>query len=181
MENGDVFAMVQAIRGKAELTTLLACNEKTAAFGLALTEEAAKELVVCRNASLKKHRRVEFGEGILDRLIFEFCDSSYVDQDNYLATLERLQDVFYAFKNESEDKLTDDELLAFMREQFEGVCFGDLDYLEGTCLPNFAAAIRAGYDGYRRSSGKGEYARIDDVVRWDKEVYLQTLRELFWE
>ena len=37
---------------------------------MSLTEEDAHELVLCRNASLKKYRRVEFGEGILDKLIF---------------------------------------------------------------------------------------------------------------
>ena len=35
------------------------------------------------------------------------------------------------------DEITDAELLEFMKEQFETVCFGDLDYLEGTCLDIF--------------------------------------------
>lgn len=57
-----------------------------------------------------------------------------------------------------QDEITDDELLHFMKEQYEGICYGDqyegicygdLDYLEGTCLCNFAQAIRAGYEGHR--------------------------------
>ena len=43
--------------------------------------------------------------------------------------------------------ITDDELLHLMKEQFELLCFGDLDYLEGTCLADFAQAVRAGYEG----------------------------------
>ena len=77
--------------------------------------------------------------------------------------------------------MTDDEVLTFMREQFETVCAGDLDYLEETCLEVFTAAVRAGYRGYTASGGNGEYEQFDEVPRWDKELYLQALRELCWE
>ncbi len=50
----------------------------------------------------------------------------------------RLQDIFYLYKNESLDELTDDELLEYMKEKFDGICAGDLDYLEGTELDTFA-------------------------------------------
>ena len=75
--------------------------------------------------------------------------------------------------------ITDEELLHFMREQFEEVCFGDLGYLEGTCLRIFAEAIRAGYRGYQASEGYGEYAKFDEVKRWDRELYLEALADLF--
>ena len=78
-----------------------------------------------------------------------------------------------------QDEITDDELLHLMKEQFELICFGDLDYLEGTCLANFAQAIRAGYDGYKNSDGYGEYSKFDEVERWDYELYLETLKELW--
>ena len=47
-----------------------AYNQKTEKFGLTLTEQEAKELIVRRNESLKKYGRVEFGRGIFrqDRL-----------------------------------------------------------------------------------------------------------------
>ena len=67
-----------------------------------------------------------------------------------------------------------------MKEQFENVCFGDLDYLDGTCLEVFSQAVRAGYRGYRKTEGKGEYGQFDEVTRWDREIYLKTLKELFW-
>ena len=55
-----------------------------------------------------------------------------------------------------------------------------LDYLEGTCLDLFAQAIRAGYTGYVGSEGRGEFEKFDIVKRWDKELYLEVLRELCW-
>ena len=124
---------------------------------------------------------MEFGGGIAEKIIFEFCDSSYVDQTNYVNTILRLQEIFYQYKNEMLDELSDDELLHFMKEQFETICFGDLDYLEGTCLNNFAQAVRAGYGGYRKSEGYGEYAAFDEVQRWDYELYLKALRDLCWK
>lgn len=177
----SILELLELANRKEELALLSAMNQKTERFGLALREEDIKELAECRNQSLKKYGRVEFGRGILDQLIYVFCDSQYISQKNYLSSLERLQDIFYKFKNAALDQMTDDEVLTFMREQFETVCAGDLDYLEETCLEVFTAAVRAGYRGYTASGGNGEYEQFDEVPRWDKELYLQALRELCWE
>ena len=146
-----------------------------------LTQEDTELILEGRKNALQEQRRVEFGESILPRIIFEFCDSAYIRQDNYTQTLLRLQEIFFLYKNEMEDEITDDELLHFMKEQFETICYGDLEYLEGTCLTGFAEAIRAGYRGYKESEGYGEYAQFDAVPRWDYNLYLETLKELFWE
>ena len=178
--NESLLEVLQSRKEKKELSVLMQCNEKTESFGLSLTEEDAHELVLCRNASLKKYRRVEFGEGILDKLIFTFCDSQYINQENYREVMEELQDIFYSFKNEAMDLLTDDELLTFMKEQFEEICMGDTEYLESTCLPRFAQAIRAGYRGYRESGGNGEYDNLSQEQRWDGELFMDVIKELFW-
>ncbi|MCI9335837.1 MAG: hypothetical protein HFI98_14130, partial [Lachnospiraceae bacterium] len=139
----------------------------------------AQLLVAERGEVLRKERRVEFGQGILPKIIDTFCDSAYITQDSYCDTLIRLQEIFFLYKNEMLDEITDDELLEFMREQFDGVCCGDLDYLEGTCLDLFAQAIRAGYSGYEATGGRGEFEKFDLVKRWDKELYLAALMDLF--
>lgn len=158
---------------------ILETNSYTEKYGLVLSFEETKMVLAERKKTLQVQRRVEFGPGILPKIIQEFCDSAYISQSNYVETLVRLQDIFYLYKNEMQDEISDDELLHFMREQFETVCFGDLDYLEGTCLSNFAQAIRAGYRGYRASDGYGEYARFDEVTRWDHGLYLAALQDLF--
>ena len=133
-----------------------------------------------RKNALAEQKRIEFGEAIATKIIYEFCDSEYIHQSNYVETIIRLQEIFYLYKNEMHDEITDDELLHLMKEQFENICFGDLDYLESTCLANFAEAIRAGYEGYKNSDGYGEYSKFDDVKRWDYDLYLETLKELCW-
>ena len=163
-----------------QLSKVIKTNESAEQFGLSLTEQDAKLILEERKNSLIEQKRVEFGEGIATKIIYEFCDSDYIHQSDYVDTIIRLQEIFYLYKNEMQDEITDDELLHLMKEQFENICFGDLDYLEGTCLAGFAEAIRAGYGGYKSSDGYGEYSKFDDVKRWDYELYLEALKELCW-
>ena len=135
---------MQQLSGQNQLAKILEVNEYTEPFGLALTQEEARMLVQERRNSLKEQQRAEFGGGILPRLIQVFCDSPYIYQEIYAETLVRLQEIFYLYKNESLDELTDEELLAYMKKQFDGVCAGDMDYLEHTALEEFAREVRAG-------------------------------------
>mgnify|MGYP007035337882 FL=1 len=158
---------------------VLETNQYTQKYGLVLRKEDAALLAEARADVLRDQKRVEFGPGILPKIIYAFCDSSYIYQDNYCESMARLQEIFFQYKNEMLDEITDDELLEFMREQFENVCRGDFDYLEGTCLDLFAQAIRAGYAGYRETEGKGVFEEVDIVRRWDRELYLEALMDLF--
>lgn len=67
-----------------------------------------------------------------------------------------------------------------MREKFDDVCAGDTTYLADTCLERFAQAIRAGYTGYIETQGYNEYEQFSEEQRWDRELYMQVLKELFW-
>ncbi len=167
------------LQQKNQLAKVLETNEMTARYGLVLTQQDAELLAAERSRVLKRERRVEFGPGILPKVIEQFCDSDFIDQNNYVDTLLRLQEIFYLYKNEMQDEISDEELLHFMKEQFEEVCFGDLGYLEGTCLQIFAEAVRAGYRGYQASEGYGEHTELDEVKRWDRDLYLEALYDLF--
>ncbi len=154
-------------------------NQYTEEFGLTLSEKDAELLLAEKNRILKSEQRIEFGSSILPQMIYIFCDSSFISQNNYVESLIRLQEIFYMYKNETHDELTDEELLNFMKEQFETVCYGDFAYLEGTCLDIFSQAVRAGYRGYERTQGRNEFAKFDIVQRWDRELYLEALKNLF--
>lgn len=134
------------LKVRKQMKDLIACNDYTKKFGIQLSETDAMELIEERRENLIRQERIEFGEGILTKLIFAFCDSPYIYQDNYVDTIQRLQEIFYLYKNESLDEWTDDELITFMKEQFDGKCQGDLDYLEDTSLEAFARKIRRGYE-----------------------------------
>ena len=116
----------------------------------------------------------------------EFCDSQFIQSGDYADTLTRLQEIFYLYKNESMDELTDRELLEIMKENFEQICYGDLEYLETTCLERFAAAVRAGYetefekkerDEYTLRKSGNEYEKFSEETRWEFELYRIKLEE----
>lgn len=135
---------MELLSGQNQMQKVMELNQKTERFGLVLTTEEAQMLVERRKECLQEQQRVEFGDTILSKLIDTFCDSPYVSQRNYADTLGRLQEIFYLYKNESLDELTDDELLEYMKNAFDGKCQGSLEYLEGTVLEHFARNIRRG-------------------------------------
>jgi len=98
------------------------CNELTVKFGLVLSEQQIQSLVKRRFEALKDTGRIEFGQGILKKLITEFCDSPYIIQENYEDTILELQDSFYYYKNESNNLISDEELITFMKRNFDGIC-----------------------------------------------------------
>lgn len=170
---------LELVLEEGHLEELLDTNKKTQKFGLSLSKADAQYLMEQRREALIQTKRVEFGQGILPQIVYEFCDSDYICQSEYVETLKRLQEIFFYYKNEMMDQVSDEELLHFMKEQFETVCRGDLDYLEGTCLELFAQAVRSGNKEYLVRDGRGVLEGIDIVTRWDKELYLETLKDLF--
>ena len=184
----NFFELMQAQQQKQEMAKILECNNNTSEFGLVLSEEDVNKLMLSRKLLLTENQRVEFGEGILPKIIHYYCDSQYINQDNYADSLDQLQDIFYLYKNETEDRLTDDELLDFMKQQFEEVCFGDFEYLSTTCLERYARTIRAGEynqkksrlrDEYSLTDKENEYSKLSEEARWEYEVYKMKLEDLF--
>ena len=138
----EEFEMLTMMSEKYQLQSVLQCNEKSQKFGLILTEEDVKRLLEKRKDNLREQQRIEFGEGILPKLIFVFCDSPYVYQSNYVEVLMQLQEIFYQYKNETLDELTDDELLEEMKNAFDGECAGSVEYLQETILDKVARDVR---------------------------------------
>lgn len=130
---------------KQAVSEILRCNEMTGQYALALTEQQAVELVEARSYSLKNTGRIEFGGGVIDKIIQEFCDSPYISQHNYTQTLHELIEIFYYYKNETLDLMADDDLIKFMKKCFDGRCQGSLDLLRHRELEKMARRIRYGY------------------------------------
>lgn len=108
---------------------IIELNKVTEKYGLFLTKEEATDLVNNRNATLKEVGRIELGSGILEKLIYEFCDSSYLYKDEYLDILEELTNIFYKYREEFDEKLTDEQIIKYMRNKFDTTCNGSLELL----------------------------------------------------
>lgn len=153
----DNFMLLLSEQNRKEL--IKKTNEYTHQFGLSLTDDDIQELMIRRRECLSEQQRVEFGQGILEKIIFAFCDSDFIYQENYAETIAELQNIFYLYKNEAMDELTDDELISIMRNAFDGECQGSLEYLEETYLEQLARKIRA-----RSHKFFGRYKRNDEEI-----------------
>lgn len=141
----DIMGISSALILKQAVTEIEKCNDFTSQFGLALTQQDAIELVETRTLALKSNGRIEFGGGVIEKLIREFCFSPYISRHNYAETLHELTEIFYFYKNETLDLLGDEELLKFMKNSFDGKCQGSLELLAGRELANLARNLRYGY------------------------------------
>ena len=130
----DSYLKIVNKRKQIEIANIKKCNEYTSQYGLALSDNQINNLLERRKETLKEAGRIEFREGIIDKLIKEFCDSPYINQENYAETLYELVEIFYEYKNETMDLISDDELIGFMKKSFDGICQGDLEYLSGTVM-----------------------------------------------
>ena len=126
------------------------CNAYSGRFGLTLRENEIAELVTGRAEALRATGRIEFGGGILPKLIRAFCDSPFIMQEDYAAVLAELQEAFYRFKNEARDRLTDDELTELMVKVFNGRAQGSAEYLSEMPLE---ALLRCAGDKHTNNSG----------------------------
>ena len=138
----DALIPMQLEAAKDELRS---CEDVNRRYGLVLTEADITELVELRNQALRSTGRVEFGGGILPKLIRTFCNSPYVDNQNYAAVLADLQDAFYYFKNESGDLFSDDDLIEFMASVFNGRAEGSTELLCSISLEDLCRWARNGF------------------------------------
>lgn len=129
----------------AEIRALDACNAYSGKYGLVLSDRQLENLVVRRYEALMENGRIEFGEGILKKLILAFCDSPYIGPLDWEETLLALQDAFYFYKNEADDLLSDDELIDYMKETFNGVAQGSMEFLIQTSLAELSRFARRGF------------------------------------
>ncbi len=117
-------------------------NQKAKEFGLVLTRDEIKNIIISRNQVLHSYGRVELGVDVIKELAEVFCASPYVDDKNYVSTLYELQEIFYYMKNETEDKLGDSPLIGIMKDYFDDVCRGSLEILKSK-LDEFAEQFRS--------------------------------------
>lgn len=121
-----------------ELQTL---NEITNKKNLSLTTKEITELIDYKNITLTELGRIEV-TNILSDLIIEFYDSPYIDQENYLNTLEELTKIFYVYQSTFNFKLTDEEVIKYLKENYDKYA-GSFEILETTAFDNLKELIES--------------------------------------
>ena len=130
----DIYLEIVNKRKQTEIAKIKKCNEYTNKYGVALSDNEINKILERREETLKQTGRIELREGIIDKMIKEFCDSPYMNKENFAQNLYELIEIFYEYKNETMDLIADDELIKFMKKSFDGTAQGDLEYLSGTIM-----------------------------------------------
>lgn len=120
---------------------LLESNQMTKRYGLILTPWEIKEMMAVRNEALRAYGRVELGIEPTKRMMETFCASPYINAENYASVLNELHDIFYDLKNETEDRVGDDQLIGWMKGCFDNECGGSLELLKSK-LESLAEQVR---------------------------------------
>lgn len=126
----------------AYINELLKLNEETKENGLKLTEEDAKHVIDARSKTLESYERVELGINVTKKIIQLFSSSQYIDDKNYLNVIISVQDMFYYYKNETFEKVGDEELLNIIYNYFNKECRGSIKLLKGK-MEEYSRKIRA--------------------------------------
>lgn len=137
-------------------------NEETMDYGLKLSEENIKLILSTRKEALISSGRVEFGGGIITKIISAFCDSPYIFQYNYVETINDLIETFYYYKNETMEEISDDELIDFMKDYFDDKCQGDLELLKYKYLEKAAHNVKYGVKDFLNVDDNLEEDEVED-------------------
>ena len=133
---------------ETSINELIKCNEQSIYYNLKLTKKDAEFLISVRDEALKRQGRIEFGGGIVKKIIEKFYDSPYIHQFNYCSIISELVEIFYYYKNETLDLIGDDELINLMKKFFDKSCFGSVELLKGRDLDKLAHNIKYNVKDY---------------------------------
>lgn len=138
----DIYRSMGGVVKQLHLDEVLATNQESQKYGLVFSPAEAEELINGRNHAISNYGRVELGIEAVQKIIAAFCRSAYINQDEYADTIGELLDIFYEMKNDTEDQIGDEELIALMLEYYNGSCRGSLDLLRNRELALFANKFR---------------------------------------
>lgn len=132
---------LQMMTQEQALIEILELNERTRQYGLALTPEEAKQVMVARDEALLGTGRVELDIEVSKSLIDRFASSPFMRAEDYVFVLMELHELFYHLKNETEDRINDVKLIDMMRERFDRECGGSMDMLKSV-MEEYAEQFR---------------------------------------
>ncbi|MER0278888.1 DUF6323 family protein [Clostridioides difficile] len=125
-----------------ERNELLETNEESKEYGLTLSESDVKDIITSRNYTLKGYGRIELDIKTTKQLIENIYKSQFTNINDYLETINDMQEIFYYLKNETDDKICDDEIIELLDELYEKFS-GNLDNVRGEA-DEFAKAFKFG-------------------------------------
>ncbi|WP_455682618.1 DUF6323 family protein [Thomasclavelia sp.] len=142
----DINKINYELRIQKEVTEILKCNDVSCRYGIILKESDAKELIIVRQETIKDVGLIEFKSTIVEEIVLAFCDSQFITKYDYLDVLSQLVEIFYYYRKELDELISDEDIIKYMQLAFEGPCQGSLEQLSDYQLDKLLDDISANRD-----------------------------------
>ena len=122
---------------------ILSVNEKTAHYGLTLTETEALELANIFQTCLVENRIIEVGYGGVTKIAAAFAASAFAYPENYASIVNDMTEAFYYIKREVSPEVNDDAVIAAMVDYFDHVSYGSIELFLGRDMDKLIVRIES--------------------------------------
>src|SRR5574344_1544124 len=119
------------------LNEVMELNNVIKRHKLVITKQAATELINNRNNNLKERGLLEINSENLKNLILEFSVSEYITQPEYVYILEEVTNIFYDFRQQLPNRISDENIIKTLIDKFENRYFGSYKSLRDIPLEEF--------------------------------------------
>lgn len=98
---------------------LMKLNDESINYGLVLSPKDINDIIKHTNETLIKIGRIETSTEALEKIIEIVYSSPYTDKDNYVENINDMQEIFYYFKNQVLDLLSDDKVIEILERTYD--------------------------------------------------------------
>lgn len=98
---------------------LMALNEESINYGLVLTDDDVRQITKNTKETLRKTGRIETSTDSLEKIIAFLYSSPYTQKDDYVEVISDMEEIFYYFKNQVLDLLSDDEVIEILKNIYD--------------------------------------------------------------
>ncbi|MCL1794150.1 MAG: DUF6323 family protein [Oscillospiraceae bacterium] len=139
------FSLTKISDDKKFIQKLVDLDAKANNYGLAVTEGIAREIAAYRNQALAENERFELNSDSMARLTSAFLETRYIEQEDFAATIGEIINLFYLIKNETENTISDDDLISIMLDTFQNnPCYGSIENMQSKGLEKILREYKFG-------------------------------------
>lgn len=118
MENNILKFTMDELQGFS-CKKIMKLNEKSIDYGLVLMEENICEIFKNTREILKKAGRIETSTDLLEKIITFLYSSPYTQKYDYVQVISDMEEIFYYFKNQVLDLISDDEIIEILSDIYD--------------------------------------------------------------
>ena len=170
----SVFSLT-AVNDKKLVLDLVEASVFAETHGLFITAQIAEDIAASRREALKNNGRVELRSDAIIRLTRAFSGSCYIEQSQFAHIIGEIIDLFYYIKNETENIVSDDDLISEMLETFDETCHGDIENMQSKGLEKILRRVKFGDE--KIWSDYENHGRDDLYTRKELYEHEETWRE----